>query len=469
MSDSEELEPFGLKSILSDLKIVLEYKELLILIFAVFVSMLGFGLIMPFLPIYARDFGATRTHIGLMLGIFSIVKIFIAPIGGKLADTYGRKPVMVGGMFTYMVVMFMFGAARTLPELFIYRGGQGAASGLVWPVAMTYIGDVVKEEDRGKAMGLYTMAFASGNAFGPILGGIIASYYTLSVPFFFTSGLAAVSGALLFFGVKESYEGSKKAKGSIYKRGGIFSTYTFSFSVLKTRLKKIVSLPKNIKSVTKKTLLLPKNAMTSSWTYLKKITPFPKIFLGLTIGSFTVFFGLAMVWSMLSLFGDEVLGLGEFYISIVFTLIGVVQVLVMFPAGSLSDRIGRKKLILSGAAFSAVFSGVIGFSNTLAFLLLAVSLYTVGRALARPSFPAFVSSLSSIEHRGKMMGVYNFAQNAAFASGSFLGGVIADAMSLRAPFFAAFLVGILGVFFIGTTVKEPDKASLRDLDAQDRV
>lgn len=425
MTEPQEQQPFGLKSVLSDLKIVLEYKELSILIFAVFVSMIGFGLVMPFLPIYARDFGATKTHIGLMLGIFSVIKIFIAPIGGKLADMYGRKPIMVGGMFMYMIVMFLFGAARTIPELFIYRGAQGAASGLVWPVAMTYIGDVVKEKDRGKAMGLYSMAFASGNASGPVLGGVIASYYSLSVPFFFTSALAAISGLLLFFGVRESYGGHKE-KTDIVKRG------SKAFSFLKFKL--------------------------------SSITPHPKTFLGLTVGSFTVFFGLSMVWAMLSLFGDEVLFLSEFQISLVFTLIGVVQVIVMFPAGSLSDRIGRKKLIVGGVLISSIFAGVIGLSTGFIFLLFAVGFYTIGRALARPSFPAFVSSLSPIQHRGKMMGVYNFAQNLAFATGSFLGGFVADIFGLRIPYFIALVVGIGGVVFISITVEEPDVLEKKSTD-----
>ncbi len=453
MGKSEE-EPFGIKSVIDDLKIVIRYKALLILIFAVFVSMLGFGLVMPFLPIYASEFGASKTHIGLMLGVFSVVKIVVAPFGGMIADNYGRKPVMVGGMVLYMVVMALFGLAQTLPELFIYRGGQGAASALVWPIAMTYIGDIVKEEDRGKAMGLYSMSFASGNAFGPLIGGVIATYFTLSVPFFFTSGLAALSGILLFFGVKESYEGSKEKKSSTERRR-VFKSIDLASLGSRISLKKILKLPIN----------------TFNWIlkYLGNITPFPRIFLGLTIGSFTVFFGLAMVWSMLSLFGEEVLLLSDIQIALVFTLIGTVQFLIMFPAGSLSDRIGRKKLILSGVAVSAVFSGIIGLSNSFLILMVTVGFYTFGRALARPSFPAFVSSLSSIEHRGKMMGVYNFAQNAAFATGSFLGGAVADLLNLRWPFFVAMVVGIGGSFFIAFTVKEPDKASLKELDDLDRL
>ncbi|MFP4050518.1 MAG: MFS transporter [Thermoplasmata archaeon] len=417
MSDGKTDEPFGMKNILSDLKIVLKYKQLSILCFAVFVSMIGFGLIMPFLPIYARDFGASRTEIGLMLGLFSIVKIFIAPLGGKAADMYGRKPVMVFGMVLYVIVMFLFGTAGSVFEVLLYRAGQGAASGLVWPVAMAFIGDIVKEEDRGKAMGIYSVSFATGNATGPILGGVIASYYSLSVPFFFTSALAAISGILLYFGIEESFAGTK-SKDSVHSR----KKRPFAFLKFK----------------------------------LSAITPHPKTFLGLTIGSFTVFFGLAMVWPMLSLFGDEVLLLSDLQISGIFTLIGVVQAIVMFPAGSLSDRIGRKTLIVVGGVFSSLFAGVIGLSTSYIFIMAAVSVYTLGRAMARPSFPAFVSSLTPTRHRGKGMGVYNFAQNLAFASGSFLSGYIADMVGLRIPFFFALIVGMIGVLFIYLTVEEPE-------------
>lgn len=416
MVESEQ-EPFGLKSLMTDLKIVREYKQLSILCFAVFVSMIGFGLIMPFLPIYAREFGASRTEIGLMMGLFSVVKIFTAPIGGKIADMYGRKPVMVGGMFLYMVVMFLFGTASSVPQVLAYRASQGAASGLVWPVAMAFIGDTVKEEDRGKAMGIYSVSFASGNAMGPILGGVIASYYSLSVPFFFTSALAASSGILLLIGIKESYAGSRR-EGRMLKKG----SRTFAFLKFK----------------------------------LRDITPHPKTFLGLTIGSFTVFFGLAMVWPMLSLFGDEVLLLSDLQISGIFTLIGLVQAVIMFPAGSLSDRIGRKKLIIVGGSFSAVFAALIGLSTGYVFIMTAVAFYTLGRALARPSFPAFISSLTPTKHRGKGMGVYNFAQNLAFASGSFLSGMIADFLGLRFPFFVALVVGLVGIIFIQITVDEPE-------------
>ncbi|MBS3782064.1 MAG: MFS transporter [Candidatus Thermoplasmatota archaeon] len=421
MKKGQEEEKFGFKSIISDLKVVLKYRELLILCFAIFVSMIGFGLVMPFLPVYAETYGATDTLIGWMMAVFAVVRLFFSPVGGWLADKIGRKPLMVFGMFLYTVVMFMFGLANTLPELFIYRGAQGAASGLVWPVAMAYIGDVVREEDRGKAMGLYTLTFATGNAVGPMLGGLIAGNFGLSVPFFFTSGLALTSGLLLLFGLKESFEGEMQRRGEKVKR--------------MTRIK---------------------NVLTKPMGYLKSITPHPVTFLGISIGSFTVFLGLAVLYPMLPIYGKNLLDLSVTQIGYIFTIIGAVQVVFMFPSGTLADRIGKKKMIVSGSLMASIFIGAIIFAigyYTLAFIVI---LYTIGRSLARPSIPALVTSLTPKQNRGKGMGIYTFFQNMAWAAGSFVSGMISDAFGRKYPFIFAFFVGILGTVIIYYFVTEPE-------------
>ncbi len=412
-------EPFGVRSIFNDLKIVLQYRQLLVLSFAIFVSMIGFGLIMPFLPVYAENYGATDTQIGIMMGIFALVRLVFSPVGGWMADRVGRKPLMVFGMFTYTVVMFLFGTAQSLPELFLYRGAQGAASGLVWPVAMAYIGDIVKEEDRGKAMGLYSLTFASGMAVGPVMGGFIAARFGLSMPFYVTSILAFASGILIFFGLKESFEEAGKVSA-------------------KTKYaKKLLSRPKE---------------------YLQNITPDPRTFLGICIGSFTVFFGLAILFPMLPIYGKNVLGLTMEQIGILFTVIGVVQVIFMFPAGSLSDRVGKKKMIVIGSIIASVFIGAIVLAFGFYSLLLIIAFYTVGRSIVRPSIPALVTSLTPKHNRGKGMGIYTFFQNMAWAGGSFASGMISDTFGRRFPFISAFFIGLLGALIIMLTVKEPERS-----------
>ena len=413
MQKDRQQEKFGLKTIKEDLLLMLKNRELLILSFAVFVSMIGFGLIMPFLPKYAKTYGATKTQIGMMMGLFAVVRIFSSPLGGRLADKVGRKPLMVGGMFLYFIVMFLFGTADSVPEIFLYRGAQGFASGLVWPVTYAYVGDIVKESERGKAMGLYSMSFASGNAVGPILGGVIAVNFNYSIAFYFTSGLALISAILLLIGIKESYE----AEETIVKRKSIFNLKRYKLS---------------------------------------EFTPHPKTFFALTVGSFTVFFGLAMVFPMLPIFADEALGLGDLKIALIWAVMGFTQLLVMFPSGSLADRIGRKKLIVSGSVISAIFCGAISISFGFFSLAIIIALYTLGRSMARPSFPAFITSLTPKQKRGTGMGIYTFAQNMAWAGGSTVSGIIADGIGIHYPFLVALFVGLAGAFIISVSVEEPE-------------
>lgn len=418
MEKDKQTEKFGFASLKDDLLLMIKNKELLILSFAVFVSMIGFGLIMPFLPRYAKSYGATKSQIGMMMGLFSIVRIFSSPLGGRLADKVGRKPLMVGGMALYTIVMFLFGTADSVPEVFLYRGAQGFASGLIWPVTYAYVGDIVKESKRGKAMGLYSMSFASGNAVGPILGGVIAVNFNYSLAFYFTSLLALISAILLFVGIKESYERAST----------------------KSRSKKSIFDVKKFK--------------------LSEITKHPKTFLALTIGSFTVFFGLAMVYPMLPIFANEVLGMGDLKIGFIWAVMGFTQLFVMFPAGSLADRVGRKKLIVSGSLISAIFCGAISLSIGFLSLAIIVSLYTLGRSMARPSFPAFITSLTPKKFRGTGMGIYTFAQNMAWAGGSTASGFIADLIGIKFPFLFALIIGVIGAFLIFFKVKEPKKLDL---------
>ncbi len=401
----------GLRSIISDFRAMLRYKELNVLNFSILVSMIGFGLIVPFLPIYAEDFGASDAEIGLMVGLFAITRLVFSPIGGWMADRIGRKPSMVIGMFLYCIVMFLFALAETIPELFLYRGLQGAASGLMWPVAMTYIGDVVEEEDRGKAMALYSLMFATGTAIGPILGGAISTRYDLAMAFYITSVLALISAFLLLTKLKESHKPARRmTKTGIRNTLGEFR--------------------------------------------LKNITTDPKNFMGVTMGSFSVFFGVAVLYPMLPIFGKNNLSLDNWEIGVIFTLMGVVQAVFMFPAGVFGDRLGRRNLIIVGCLISAIFSGLIPFSSNLYVLLVIVCIYTFGRSIARPLFPAMISAMTMKETRGKGLGVYTMAQNLAFASGATAGGYVSEIWGREYPFYLAAIVGLLGTLILFLSVNE---------------
>jgi DHA1 family multidrug resistance protein-like MFS transporter len=400
-------------NIISELRLMMKNRDLMVLSFAVLVSMMGFGLIMPFLPVYAEDFGASDFEIGMMMGVFALVRLVFSPIGGWLADRVGRKPVMVFGMFFYAVVMLLFGLATTIPGLFLYRGLQGGASGLVWPVAMTYVGDVVEDRDRGKAMAIFSIMFATGTAVGPVLGGLISTAYSFSTAFFFTSVLALISGLLILWKVKESFEKDKDLSTEKPPSPRMFA--------------------------------------------LTDITPYPKMFVGISVASFAIFFGNAMIYPVLPIYASSELGLVTWEIGVLFTIMGFVQVIVMFPAGVLADSLGKKKMMLLGMAFAALFSGLVIITQDFVTVLIIVALFTLGRSIARPIFPAVISSLTSMRHRGKAMGLYTLAQNLAFALGSSTSGYLAQGYGRTVPFIAAMCVGLLGLFTVLLFVAEPNK------------
>jgi len=414
----------GLRDITSEFKLMLKYRDLSVLNFAILVSMIGFGLIMPFIPIYAEDFGASDIEIGLMVGLFAVVRLIFSPIGGWTADRIGRKPSMVFAMFLYSVNMALFGFANSLYELYLYRAMQGAASGLMWPVAMTYIGDVVKDEDRGKAMGLYSLMFATGTAVGPLMGGAISTRFDLSIAFFVTAVMALISALLLQFMVKESHHVERRDR--------------------RTGLREALGEFR-----------------------LSRVTLHPRTFMGISMGSFTVFFGIAVLYTMLPIYGKNDLNLTDLDIGILFTLIGIIQVIIMFPAGVAGDRMGKKKIILLGSTIAMIFSFMIPLASGFLVLLVIVGIYTIGRSLARPLFPAIITSLTLKKNRGKGMGIYTLSQNLAFALGSTAGGYVSYTWGREYPFYLTGAVGLIGLLIIVVFVRESQTRNISRSNARD--
>ncbi len=96
--------------------------------------MLGFGLVMPLLPIYARNFGATGTQLGLLTASFAITRAITTFPGGWLSDKMGRRKPIIAGLLAYSVVMGLYGFSEDVNQLIFLRALQGFASGIVWPV-----------------------------------------------------------------------------------------------------------------------------------------------------------------------------------------------------------------------------------------------------------------------------------------------------------------------------------------------
>ncbi len=387
-----------------DLSVLFKYKNFLELCFAVLVSMIGFGLIIPLLPIYGREMGASGIYLGLLTSLFGVTRSIISIPGGILADKFGRKKLIMTGLFTYTVVMFLFGMSTNLYHLLILRACQGAASGIVWPVAATMVADIVHPRDRGKAMGFFTMMWDGGIMAGPVLGGVLSAAFSIAVPFFVCSGLSLLSALIVLRRVKESHSSREKKKDNPQN-----------------------NIPIDIVSL-----------------------------IGVCITGFTVSFAQGLVQPILPLFGSEVIGLNEAAIGLVFGAMGVARFMVKPLSGSVGDTTGRKKVILVGLLLNGIFTTIISFARSLWTILVPSIVRAFGLGMTMPSMNAVVTSLTTREKRGKVMGIFSTAQNAGLVVGPLLGGFTFDAFSPQTPFILCGIVAFVAAGFLVVTVKEPD-------------
>ncbi|MCW3981192.1 MAG: MFS transporter [Candidatus Bathyarchaeota archaeon] len=413
----------------SDLKLLTRYTQLFPLCFAVFVSMLGFGLVMPLLPIYARNFGATGAELGLLTASFAVARIITTFPGGMLADWAGRKIPVVLGLLAYSVVMTLYGFSEDVNQLILLRGLQGLASGIVWPVLSTMVADIAAPEDRSKAIGLYEMMWFLGSVVGPGLGGVLAGAFTVATPFFVCGTLAFASMILVAFTVKETMRNHKKPENK----------------------------PAKSHSEKDSNSTLADEGGSFLVNSVSALTPYPKIFVGLCVVGLLISFSHSLIQPVLSVFANEELGISVVDVGLLFTAMGIVTLVTTLPLGTAADRTGRKITLVTGILFTAFSAVLITVSGSFWPLLLVMMMRGVGRAATNPSLTVMFTNLLPITRRGRGMGIYNGFRNVGLVVGSSVGGFLYDTMSSQTPFIICAIAGLVAVAVIIFLITEPER------------
>jgi len=173
-------------------------REIQVLLLAVFVAMLGLGIVSPLIPVYAEDLGATYTQIGLLSSAWSISRFIFSTPAGRISDTTGKKKVIMAGLFTYSVVSLLYSIAWNFTSLISFRLVHGLGSALAMPVAMAYAAELSPKGQEGRYMGTMNLAMFGGMGMGPLIGGTLTDTFGSSAPFYIMSGLTAFSLALIY-------------------------------------------------------------------------------------------------------------------------------------------------------------------------------------------------------------------------------------------------------------------------------
>src|SRR6476661_3939929 len=177
-------------------------KPLLIIFLTIFIDLVGFGIVIPLLPFYAKEYHATPLDFGLLMSSYSLMQFVFSPIWGSLSDRYGRRPILFLTIAGAGIGNLIVGFAGGLWMLYAGRILAGVMAGNL-STAQAYIADVTSRKNRAKGMGLFGMAFGLGFILGPAMAGIL-SKFGVAFPFFFAAGLSFANAILLFLILPES-------------------------------------------------------------------------------------------------------------------------------------------------------------------------------------------------------------------------------------------------------------------------
>ena len=344
-------------------------------------DLVGFGIVLPVLPLYARRYHASAGVAGALVAAFSLAQLLASPLWGRVSDRVGRKPVLLVSLFGTAVGSLLTGLAGALPLLFIGRLVDGA-SGASVSVAQASVADVAEPQQRPRLFGLLGAAFGLGFVLGPAIGGAL-SPISPRLPFFVAAAIATVNGLVAIRRLPETRAARDVADGA--------------------------------------------GSRPAKWRSPGLIPLLSVAFLSLV--AFSAFEGT------FALFGDRRLGLHQSSIYVVFTVIGVLiavdQVLLVHPVVA---RVGERRALGIGLGLNALGLATLPFVHARWELAPALVLLTAGQGLVTPTLSATVAGRVGADDRGRILGVQQSAGGLARVVGPAVGGLAFGRIGIWTPY-----------------------------------
>ncbi|MBD8031583.1 MFS transporter [Solibacillus merdavium] len=379
---------------------------LYLLMFNMFITMGGIGIIVPVMPAYLQLFGVGGQVLGFLIAGFALAQFLLSPIAGDLSDRHGRKMFIIAGLIVYGCAQILFGLATEVWVLFLSRFLSGAGAAFIMPPIMAFVADITTHEERGKGMGMIGAAMSLGFMIGPGIGGFLSNV-NLTFPFFLAGVVAFIAATL----------------SALY-------------------------LP-NIKN--SQAVLAPRENLSKQLVKSVKTSYF--VFL---IVVFTFSFGISNFQATLTLYLDNKFGYTPGEIAIILTVGGFAGVVLqMYVVNKLFKRFGEVKVILVNLLLAAVTMLLFIYISGFFIILVVATLFSIATTFIRPAVNTLISKLAGNE-QGFAAGMNNAYMSLGNMFGPALAGVLFD-WNRNSPYIlgAVVLIGCFMLAYMWTAKKAP--------------
>ncbi|MCC7371243.1 MAG: MFS transporter [Chloroflexi bacterium] len=372
----------------------------------IFVNQLGFGAIVPTVPLYARTFDVPLAAIGLTIAAYGLARFLVGLPAGLISDTFGRRYALaLGGLITVAGNLLCAIAPSYLPFL-LARFIAGFGAGLVITASQIMLADISTPERRGRMMATYSAVFSLAVGFGPLPGGLLADAFGLSAPFWAYAGMGGLAAVLAWFRVPET----KYLRTAM---GGVSHADRPSF-----------------------------------WSQVRLLAV-QRPFLLVCLVGFTAFFArTGALFSLIPVLAQERIGMSPDQLGLALTAMNVAAALLTVPAGTLADRIGRKKMIVPATTMTGVSMLLFMVAPSFPGFLLACAAWSLALGLGQSSPEAYVADSARPGTNASTMSTFRMLSETGYVIGPFILGVIADGWGTNTALLttAAFAMSVAALF-----------------------
>ena len=361
----------------------------------------GFGVLVPVLPVFARSFGVGNLEVGAVISAFALMRLLSSPLCGRMIERWSERVIMATGIFIVAVSSGLAGISQSYLQLLVLRGIGGIGSAMFTVSAFTLLLTSVDAGLRGRAAGFFQGGFLIGGMAGPAVGALLSAV-SLTAPFFFYAGTLAVAGTVGLVLLRVRGPRPDQADTAAVRFADALRDPRYQAALLTN--------------------------LAQGWTA----------------------FGVRS--SLVPVLVVEVLHRPASWTGIAFAVAAVAQTIALGPAGRFVDTVGRRPAMIAGGLIAGVTMMAVPFSPNIWVLIVVLCLYGVASALLGTAPAAAVGDATGGVRSGSAIAAFSMCSDLGAIVGPLVAGLLADAVSYPAAFAVGVVLTLLGA---GWSIRMP--------------